>query len=182
MERYIAFLRGVNVGGKNKVPMAKLKAALEKDGLTGVTTYINSGNLLFSCGETSAEELQERCRRVIQAEFGLAVAVAVLSVKDYAEALYNAPGWWGVEPEYKHNIIVVIPPAGAAELAREVGIREEYEQVAHWGQVIFWSAPLKTFSRTRWSKVVTSAAYGSVTVRNANTAKKLLALAGQGEQ
>jgi len=57
-------------------------------------------------------------------------------------------------------------------------IKPEYEQVDVYGPVIFWSAPMKTFSRTRWSKVVGSAAYGSITIRNANTALKLAELAG----
>lgn len=179
MERYIALLRGVNVGGHNKIPMPHLRAALEKDGLSEVSTYINSGNLLFCCDGISTTQLQAQCRRVIQTEFGLDIAVAVLSAKDYVQALCHAPAWWGSEPDYKNNVIVVIAPAGAADLVGEVGAREEYEKVAYHGQVIFWSAPLKTFSRTRWSKVVTSSAYGSITVRNANTARKLLQLAEQ---
>lgn len=51
MERYIALLRGVNVGGKNKIPMPSLKAAFEKAGFFEVGTYINSGNIIFSAGE-----------------------------------------------------------------------------------------------------------------------------------
>jgi uncharacterized protein (DUF1697 family) len=54
--------------------------------------------------------------------------------------------------------------------------KPEYEQVSFYGQVIFWSAPIQTFSRTRWSKIVGKSAYQSVTIRNANTTKRLLQL------
>lgn len=176
--RYIALLRGVNVGGKGKLSMAELKAALEQHGFTDITTYINSGNILFSTPGTDAEKLQAECRALIQAGFGMEVPVAVLPAAVLVEAMANAPAWWNNDKDSKHNAIFVIPPATAADIAAHVGeIKPEYEQVGVYGQVIFWSAPIKTFSRTRWSRVVGTAAYSSVTIRNANTALKLAQLA-----
>lgn len=73
---------------------------------------------------------------------------------------------------------MIIPPTTVAEVFRIVGeIKPEYEKVDHYGRVVFWSAPIRTFSRTRWSKIVGSTVYGSITIRNANTVKKLLQLA-----
>jgi len=68
----------------------------------------------------------------------------------------------------------------AAKICGHVGaVKEEYEKVAYSGRVIFWSAPMATFSRTRWSKISKDKAmYGAITVRNANTALKLASLAG----
>jgi len=64
------------------------------------------------------------------------------------------------------------------EVFKEVGvIKPEYEKIDYYGRIVFWSAPIKTFSRTRWSKVVGSSVYSSITLRNANTVKKLLQLA-----
>jgi len=63
------------------------------------------------------------------------------------------------------------------EVILEVGeAKTEYEKVASYGRVIFWSAPLKTFSRTRWSKIVGKPVYNEVTIRNANTVKNLVKL------
>lgn len=63
------------------------------------------------------------------------------------------------------------------EVFREVGaIKPEYEKVAHYGRVIFWPAPIETFSKTRWSKVVGSSVYNSITIRNANTVYKMMQL------
>lgn len=179
--KYIALLRGVNVGGKNKLPMKELKEALLREGFSQVEIYINSGNILFESGETDELALQARCRALISGQFGVQTPVAIYSAGELADALRHAPAWWGTGGESKHNAIFVIPPATAADVYAQVGAtKPEYEKVDSYGRVIFWSAPLKTFSRTRWSKVVGTSAYQDITIRNANTAYKLLELAERG--
>ncbi|MCE5342032.1 MAG: DUF1697 domain-containing protein [Eubacteriales bacterium] len=174
MEKYIALLRGVNVGGNNIIPMPSLKAAFEEAGFAEVSTYINSGNIIFSSENENLLALQQKCHHAILHAFQLDIAVAVISAKDLREALEHAPKWWDKDDEAKHNAIFVIAPADAEAVMESVGeAKPEYEQVAHYGQVIFWSAPIKTFSRTRWAKIVSTSAYQTITIRNANTAKKL---------
>lgn len=176
--RYIALLRGVNVGGNNKVSMGDLKSCFEEAGFTNVLTYINSGNVIFDSEESDALELTERCGELLEAKFGFPIRAAVLEAGFLKEALAHAPEWWDTDPESKHNAIFVIKRANADEIVAEVGsIKPEYEKLGIYGDMIFWSAPLKTFSRTRFSKVVGTQAYQKITIRNANTAKKLLALA-----
>ena len=177
MTDYIALLRGVNVGGKNIVAMPLLKAAFERCGFTEVSTYTNSGNVLFSCLEEDIAVLQQKCRQGILESFGFSVEVAVISAENLSEALRHAPKWWGTDREAKHMGIFSIAPATVQEVIAAVGaIKPEYEKVEHFGILIFWSAPLKTFSKTRWGKVAGTAAYHSITVRNANTTQKLLQL------
>lgn len=179
MKEYIAFLRGINVGGKNMIAMPLLKTAFEGAGFTNVSTYINSGNVLFSSEDTDIAALQQRCRQAIRDAFGLDIPVAVLSGEEYSTALSFAPEWWDNDSGSKHIAVFVIAPANASDLVREVGIKPEYEQAFAHGAVIFWSAPLKTFSRTKWSKVIATPAYSGITIRNANTTKKLLTLLNQ---
>ena len=177
VSRYIALLRGVNVGGKNKVSMAVLKEAFEKDGFVDVNTYINSGNVLFSCDEQNIEVLQGRCREIIKNEFALDIPVAVIISEALSEALNHAPEWWDADNNSKHNAFFVIPPADAGTLIKEVGeVNKEYEKVDYYGQIIFWSAELSNFSKTKWSKYVSASGGSKITIRNANTTKKLLSL------
>ena len=177
MEKYIALLRGVNVGGNNIVSMPFLRAAFEKAGFYDVSTYINSGNIFFSSNDTDIEVLQSRCRQIIMETFMLDIPVAVVSPKDLATALSNSPKWWDENKELKHNAIFVIPPTNTEDIIKEVGeINREYEQAEHHGQIVFWSAPLKFFSKTKWSKFVSTSASSKITIRNANTTKKLLQL------
>lgn len=177
MKKYIALLRGINVGGKNKISMQELKGVFEENGFQDVSTYINSGNVIFSAQDAECELLQSKCEGMIFARFNMDISVIVISAEDVYEALRNAPEWWDNDKESKHNVMFVIPPVTVEEVYLAVGeIKPEYEKVGHFNRVIFWSAPIKTFSRTRWSKVVGSSVYGSITIRNANTVKKLVEL------
>ena len=173
----IALLRGINVGGKNTIAMAELKAAFRSAGFDDAVTYINSGNVLFSSDE-DALQLKETCEALIESTFALAIDVVVISASELAEALAAAPEGWGQEAKYKHNAIFVIPPADSEQVCVDAGeIKPEYESLAFHGNVIFWSAPQETFSKTRWSTISKRKAYKMITIRNANTARKLLSIA-----
>ena len=173
--KFIVLLRGVNVGGKNRVEMNLLKDEFIKSGFLNVKTYINSGNIVFESQITDVDVIKEKCQESILEKFGLNIFVAVLTWDSVFEAIKNAPSWWGEDPESKHNAIFVIPPATTGEILAEVGdSKPDYEKVGFFGNVIFWSAPIKTFSKTRWSKIVGTSAYNKITIRNLNTTKKLI--------
>ncbi|WP_024622314.1 DUF1697 domain-containing protein [Metaclostridioides mangenotii] len=178
MEKYIALLRGVNVGGKNKISMPELKLAFEEIGFLDVITYINSGNVIFSSNTQDKSELIRKSESIIEDKFKLSIPVTVISAKELSDILKNAPVWWNTEDkEIYDNAIFVIPPTSVEEVFAVVGnAKPEYEKVDNYGNVIFWSASLKTFNKTRWSKTASSSVNKNVTIRNANTTKKLLEL------
>lgn len=178
--KYIALLRGINVGGNNKVSMAELKECFESLGFKNVSTYINSGNVLFESSEKNKVELVKQCEDIIESHYGFHVVCSVITAIELADAIKNAPKWWGLPGTDKHNALFVIAPATAEEIMEEVGeAKPEYEKVAARGPVIFWTAQFKTFGRTRYSKIVGTKAYQSITIRNANTARKLVVLSEQ---
>lgn len=177
MNRYIALIRGINVGGNNKVSMLALKTELEKSKLSDIATYINSGNVIFSSPETSLVKLVAAFEQILEESFAVTTTVSVLSVAEFHEAVEHAPKWWGSDNDTKHNGLFVIAPTSADEIIKEVGSpKPEYEKIDSFKHVIFWSAPVATFGRTRWSKIVGTAAYKSVTIRNSNTIRKLYEL------
>lgn len=178
MTRYLALLRGVNVGGKNKVSMPTLAAAFTAAGYAEVSTYINSGNVLFSAGDDlSPLDLGQGCEKVIFETFGLPIPVLVIPAGELTAALCSAPDWWGVAQDAKHNAIFVLPPYTAEDMIAQVGgVKPEYEKVATALGVIFWSAPLATFSRAAFVKLSGLPMYAYVTIRNANTTWKLAEL------
>lgn len=177
--KYIALLRGINVGGNNKVSMAQLKDSFMSLGFKNVITYINSGNIIFDTNRTDSVKLVEACEAVIKKDFGFPVICSIISADDLHKAVANAPAWWDKQDDDKHNAIFVIPPATSKEIMDQVGeAKPEYEKVDSYGSVIFWTAPVKTFGRTRYSTIVGTAAYKSITIRNANTVRKLVALSG----
>lgn len=95
MKRYIALLRGINISGKNKISMAELKNGFENLGFEEVKTYLNSGNVIFSCDEDDIEKLTGQIETVIKDQFGLDIPVFVIAKEKLEDILHNAPDWWG---------------------------------------------------------------------------------------
>ena len=178
MTRYIALLRGINVGGKNKIAMVDLKVAFEKRGFQNVATYINSGNVIFD-SDLEKTDVRNTCEKLILEDFGLDITTYVISASELTEALRFSPSWWNNAPHTRHDVFFVIPPMTATKLCAHVGeIKKEYEKLAHYGELIFWSTSMDVFSKTRWSKISQDKeAYSTITVRNANTVLKLAELA-----
>ncbi|GHU55340.1 hypothetical protein FACS1894132_11310 [Clostridia bacterium] len=179
MTKYIALLRGINVGGNNKISMPILKTVFEEAGFTNVSTYINSGNIFFN-SILDEKTTQSLCEQKIANKFGLNISVSIITASELSNAIANAPDWWNNSVDSKHNAIFVISPATAENICTEVGeVKAEYEKVAYYGKVIFWTAPISTFNKTRWSKITKHrATYEMITIRNAKTVMKLLELAG----
>ncbi|MDR1915110.1 MAG: DUF1697 domain-containing protein [Synergistaceae bacterium] len=184
MPKYITLLRGVNVGGNNKIGMSELKTAFADAGFDNILTYINSGNVLFDSEIADESAITRRCEEAIEAYFGLKIHVCIISTADLIEAVNHAPPWWNNDPEFSHNAAFVLPPSTAVEVIAEAGeIKPEYEKRDCFGRVIFWSARKTAISRTRWSRIVSfKRAYDRMTVRNANTTMKLFEMAKQNLQ
>lgn len=177
--KYIALLRGINISGKNKVSMPLLKTAFEDIGFSNVSTYINSGNVLFSSDVIDKNEIITRSKAVIEERFMLNVPVTIISLKELKEALDHAPKWWDKpsDEEVIHQAIFLIPPITIEEMYKAVGeAKDDYEQIDYYKNVIFWSASRATLSKTRWYKIASSSVNNDVTIRNASTTKKLLLL------
>lgn len=180
MGKYIILLRGINVGGKNKVSMFRLKELFEQIGHKDVITYINSGNIFFSSDITDEMKLKDEFEAIIVNEFQLTIPVMIITANDLLSAFDHAPSWWGQDKDSTHNAIFIITPVTFEELSKEVGeINPEYEKIDHYGNVVFWSAAIKNYSRTRWSKLVGTSLYKSITIRNINTFRKISQLAKQ---
>ena len=116
MATHIALLRGINVGGRNKVPMADLRAVVAGLGHTGVTTYIQSGNVLFTSDEADTEALATALEEAIASNLGVKPAVIVLSRAELAQAARDNPYPDEPNPKMVHAVFFRGPvPAGAAE-------------------------------------------------------------------
>ncbi len=185
MQTYITLLRGINVGGNNKISMPLLKSAFEEYGYTQVKTYINSGNIIFDSETTSTTELIRQCEKIIKDKFNLVIPVCVMSASEFSKILSHAPEWWDVssDEEIIHQAITLIPPMTAEEVYQAVGkIKDDIEKVGHYRNVIFWSALKSSYSRTNWRKIASTDVYRNVTIRTANTVKKLISLSGINER
>lgn len=177
MKRYIAFLRGINISGKNKVPMIELKKEFEKLEFGEVKTYLNSGNVIFSSDKDNIGEFTKQIEIMIKKQFALDIPVFVISKEKLEDILYNAPDWWGnSNKEIYDNLIFIMPSATFAEVYSEIGEpKEELEKIKDYKEAIFWSFSRKDYQKTNWWPKTASANISSkLTIRTANTVRKIV--------
>ena len=118
MARWIILLRGVNVSGKNKVPMAEWKAGLAALGYTNIVTLQNSGNAVLDTNSDRAALIHE-VTGLMRERFGLDIPVYAIEQESLRELLAQSPAWWGHEDKAIYdNLIFLLPPHTAEELAR----------------------------------------------------------------
>ena len=92
---YVALLRGINVGGKNKVVMSELREQIADEGYTNVRTYINSGNLLFEAEATvPREDVARAVEDLLERRYEFPIRLALLTAQDYLAQLDDLPDWW----------------------------------------------------------------------------------------
>lgn len=179
MKRYIALLRGININGKNKIPMSELKTGFEGIGFEAVVTYLNSGNVVFSANEKDESDIRRNIEKMITDRFGLDIEVYVTDTEQISDILNNAPDWWGTaDKEIYDNLIFVIPPSTTEEISEMIGEpSEKLERIYIYKNVIFWSFDRKNYSKANWWKKTASAGIGEkLTIRTANTVRKISTL------
>lgn len=179
MKRYIAFLRGVNISGKNKVPMAELKKMFERLGHKEVKTYLNSGNVIFSSDENNIESVTKQVAMTIKIQFDLDIPVFVIAKEELEDILCNAPDWWDNEnKEIYDNLIFIIPPATFADVFNEIGEpKEELEKIQDYKEAIFWSFSRRNYQKTNWwSKTASASISNKLTIRTASTIRKVVGM------
>lgn len=157
--------------------MAELQTALQDSGLEDVVTYIQSGNVLFSSTQTDTVELAKQIHDVTHKKFGLDVGVVVLSKEEWSSIIRNAPAWWGSNPEWKHNLLILLKPFDMHKTVQAIGeLKPDIETMEPGEGVLYQSMSLKLFGRTTTGKISSSPVYKQMTIRNYNTATKLLTL------
>ncbi len=177
-QSYVAFLRGINVGGNSLIKMDALRAALADSGLEAVTTYIQSGNVLFESQSTDEHALGKQVEDCIKKHFKLDVAVAVFNHGEWQHIISNAPTWWGKNADWKHNIFVVVTPLSAKDIAQDIGkLKPEFEKLQIGNRVLYQSIAWKGIGRgATGSKLASNKVYKQISIRNYNTATKLASL------
>ncbi|WP_302419791.1 DUF1697 domain-containing protein [Blautia marasmi] len=176
MKRYIALLRGINISGKNKIAMSELKKCFAELGFAEIVTYLNSGNVIFSNAIEDKDVLSNKVQLMIRDRFHLEIPVFIILQEELAELLKNAPDWWGDDNrEIYDNLIFLLPPLSYEEFYDEIGVpKAEYESVYHYKNVVFWSFSRKDYQKTNWwSKTAGSGVSGRITIRTANTVRKI---------
>jgi uncharacterized protein (DUF1697 family) len=173
---YVALLRGINVGGRNLIKMTALKECFESNGFDDVSTYIQSGNVLFRTGAKDVKRLTRKIERMLADEFSYEATVVVVSHRQLRKIVEKAPDGFGKKPGQRlSDVIFLMPPLTAKQAMKEVQLRDGVDEAAAGDGVIYWSRLKAKASSSYLSKFAGLPIYAKVTVRSWSTASKLLA-------
>jgi len=187
MSSHVALLRGINVGGRNKVAMAELREVVSSLGHDGVSTYIQSGNVLFSTTKKDTAALAAGLEAAIDSTFGLKVSVVVLSRDELAQILDRNP--YASEPNPKLVHVVFLNAGLPADLHKRIEAAEQastekgsHDTITVIGPALYVHTP-DGFGTSELAQVLfriigtPAKAAVAATARNWSTATKLLSLA-----
>jgi uncharacterized protein (DUF1697 family) len=175
-KRYLALLRGINVGGRNAVSMTDLAAAFEADGFEKVSTYIQSGNVLFESDAPSAS-LERDLEAALERQLGIPLVVVVRSHQQLRNVVEKSPKGFGAEPgTYHSDVIFLKAPLTTSQAMRVVEMRPEVDQAWTGTGVLYFARLSERRTQSRLSRIVGTPEYQQMTIRSWTTTTKLLDL------
>jgi uncharacterized protein (DUF1697 family) len=173
-KRYVALLRGINVGGRNPVAMADLREVFESKGYSAVSTYIQSGNVLFE-SDARPDSLENELEAMLERRFKSAQVVVVRSYRQLRNIVDNAPEGFGAEPgTYHSDVLFLKSHLSSRQAMRVVALREGVDQAWPGSGVLYFARLSVRRVESRMSRIVGTPEYQQMTIRSWSTTTKLL--------
>jgi uncharacterized protein (DUF1697 family) len=171
MQKYVALLRGINVGGNNKIEMKKLKTVFETLGFTDVSTYINSGNVIFSTDKK--EDLPEEIENALKKNFGFVVPVVIRDAKNIAKVCKAIPQEWTNDTDTKTDVLFLWDEHDSKKTIDLITKNPEVDTLLYVSGAIAWSVKRINYTKSGRKKFIGTKVYKGMTARNVNTVRKL---------
>ncbi|MCB0174838.1 MAG: DUF1697 domain-containing protein [Anaerolineae bacterium] len=180
MNTYVILIRGINVGGKNKVRMADLRQCLEELGFAQVSTYIASGNVILE-SDQQPDAIKTQIEGLLPEKFTLdnkLIKVLVLTRRQFQAVIENKPKGFGDQPDQYHSDAIFLIDIDMDQAMPVFSPREGVDKI--WaGEGVIYSQRLSAQrTKSRLSKIMAAPAYKSMTIRSWQTTTKLLELLG----
>ena len=173
---FVALLRGVNVGGNNMISMSELKKSFEAMGFANVSTYINSGNIIFESKESDARKLEKKIEQMLSREYELNSKVVLRSFSEMDKLVQSLPRKWGDDSSWRYNVIFLRHTIDSEDILDELPANSDIEEVIYRPGTLLWSAQVESITQTKMNKLSSRKMFQDMTVRNLNTTKKLYEL------
>lgn len=168
--KYVALFRGINVGGNRKVEMKKLRELFESLNCINVSTYLNSGNLIFErTTPLPLDQLQKTLERI----FGFSIETLIKPHRQMQVIAKAIPADWTNDAEWRTDIAYLFPEIDSSEIVDKLPIKKEFVEIRYVPGAVFWRANRKDIHKTHLNKLVGSKLYSQMTLRNVNTARFL---------
>ena len=176
--RYVLLLRGINVGGKNKVSMNDLKMNIGELGYQNVVTYINSGNVIFDTDD-NIETVKIKIAEMLKNVF-FPIQYVIITREEYLEEVSNLPEWWN-ETLARKDVLFYSDEVDYEKLKARINEMSLYDEIIYFGRkAVFWGKYTeKEYLRTSYHKLLMKEKfYPMLTIRNSRTFKKLAEILG----
>ncbi|NCQ18987.1 MAG: hypothetical protein COW85_16020 [Ignavibacteria bacterium CG22_combo_CG10-13_8_21_14_all_37_15] len=175
MKQYVAFLRGINVGGNNIIKMETLRGEFERIGYQSVRTYIQSGNVIFHTAVIDKNKIEIEIEKALSTKYDYKAKVLVRSKNEMENTVAHFPKIFS-DPNWKHNVIFLSSTINSKDILTKFDIKKEIEQLSYFNGVLYWSANMASITRSVMIKLSARKEYKEMTVRNVNTTNKILAM------
>ena len=172
--RYILLLRGINVGGKNKVAMSELKALLEGLNFQNVRSYINSGNLFFSSTD-SHDTCICKIKNLLESHYEFSIPFALLTKEEYLKEKVNLPEWWNEELA-RRDVLFFSHHLDKSSVLEFLSQANFHNEIVHIGNhAVFWGKcdEAEYLKTTYHKQLLKQNFYKMITIRNGNTFEKI---------
>jgi uncharacterized protein (DUF1697 family) len=174
---YVALLRGINVGGKNRIRMVDLAACFESAGYGDVRTFIQSGNVVFRAEQGDRSELTGAIEQMLAHAFDYRATIALRDHDEMRAIAGAAPRGFGEEPDlYRYDVSFLMPPLTPDETLSALTFKDGVDAAWAGPGVVYHSRLTARASQSRLSRLVSHPVYQRITIRNWNTTTKLLSM------
>lgn len=173
---FLALLRGINVGGNNMISMRALKESFEKSGFTNVSTYINSGNVIFTSKEADPRKLEKKIEQILAKEYQLDGKVVVRTLSEMGKLVESLPASWTGDSSYRYNVMFLRHTVDTEKILDDMPIKRETEELQYRPGTLLWSTRATEYNQTSMAKLSSRKIFQEMTVRNLNTTRKLYEL------
>lgn len=172
MTTYTALLRGINAGKNRRVDMKKLKVIFERLGCVNVSTYINSGNVIFE-SDKKAPIIRREIELALKKEFVFEIPTVVKSRKEMQAIVKAVPKEWRNDDTQRSDVAYLFEEIDRKETLEAMPVNRDYVNVRYVKGAIFWNIDRANYNKSRLNKLVGHKLYQLMTVRNVNTARFL---------
>jgi uncharacterized protein (DUF1697 family) len=173
--KYVALLRGINVGKGPRVPMKSLKELLEGLGLRDVVTYLNSGNVVFESG-LGVSNLTQLIEAELERAFGGEIPTLVKTSTEMIKIAESIPSEWGSNAGEQTYVAYLFSDVARPGIVDELPVKRQFMSIFYAHGAIVWNIKRENYNRSQITKIVGHSSYPRMTTRNVNTARKLAAL------
>jgi uncharacterized protein (DUF1697 family) len=173
--RYLALLRGINVGGRNIIKMTELKASFEAMGMKRVETYIQSGNVVFSCTSKARARLVTRIEKALSEAFSYTSSIVLLTADELAAVVEQAPPGFGKQPtKYRYDVLFMKPALTPSAALQQLSTKAGVDLVFAGSHALYFRRLSSKATQSHLNRVAQLPIYRDMTLRNWNTTRKLL--------